>query len=168
MNGEEIVVVKEKKKSKSFIGCLFRVAMFAATVYGIVTAAKKVMRRLANRLEEDNEGNEKKRYLNFLNGRDLCFEDEKVSDIEVYAIAGGVVVDLADAEISEETMVCVRTFLSGVVVKVPPMVRVEVEDTDVLSGFVNLVPNYEDENLPVIYLTVQTLLSGVKVEVKAE
>ena len=53
---EEVVVVKEEKCS--FIGGLFRLATFAVAVYGAVMAAKKVLTRLATRLEEDNEGNE--------------------------------------------------------------------------------------------------------------
>lgn len=168
MNGEGVVVVKEVSKEKSLLGKLFRLVMFAVAVYGAVTALAKVMVRLANRLEEDNEGNEKKRYLNFMNGRNIRFDGEKVLNVEVNAIASGVEIDLTEAEISEDTEVCVRALMSGVVVKVPPMVRVEVEDTDVLSGFMNLVPNYENENLPVLHVTVQSLLSGVKVEMKAE
>ncbi len=162
---DEVVAVKEEKCC--LFRCLFRLAVFAATVYGAVTAAKKVMNRLANRLEVDNEGNEKKRYLSFLNGRTVAFDEETVSDIEVNALASGVEIDLTEAELSEYTEVCVRSVLSGVVVKVPPMVRVEADDADVLSGFMNLVPNYEEEDLPVIHVKVQSLLSGVKVEMQA-
>lgn len=168
MSGEGVVVVKEAKKEKSFLGKLFRLAMFAVAVYGTVTAFVKVMHRLVNRLEEDNDGNEKKRYLNFMNGRNIRFNGEAVSEIEVNAVAAGVELDLTEAELSEDTEVYVRAFLSGVVVKVPPMVRVKADDTDVLSGFMNLVPNYESEDLPVLRVKVQSLLSGVKVELKAE
>ena len=157
------VVMKEKQKS--FLGTLFRLAMFAVAVYGAVTAAKKAMARLTRRLEEDNDGNERKRYLSFLNGRTISFEDEYVTGIELNAVTSGVELDLTGAELSEDTEVCVRGLLSGVVIKVPTMVRVEVDDTDVLSGFMNLVPNYENEDLPVIRLKVQSLLSGVKVEI---
>ena len=163
---KEAVEVKEKKCC--LLGSLFRVAMFAATVYGAVTAAKKVMARLSRRLEEDNEGNAKKRYLSFMNGKNICFDGEKVSDIEVNALASGVELDLTEATLSEDMTVCVRTLLSGVVIKVPPMVRVAAEDTDVLSGFMNAVPNYEEEELPVIHIKVRSLLSGVKLEMKAE
>jgi len=166
MNEEEVVVVKEEKCC--MLRTLFRLAMFAATVYGAVTAAKKVMTRLANRLEADNEGKQEKRYLSFFNGKKVGFEGEAVSGLEVYAVASGAEFDLTGAELSEYTEVCVRSMLSGVVVKVPPMVRVEVEDTDVLSGFMNLVPNYEEENLPVVHIKVQSLLSGVKIEMQAE
>ena len=166
MREEGIVVVKEEKKS--FIGKWFRLALFVVAVYGAITAAKKVMTCLSRRLEEDNEGKEKKRYLSFLNGRTLSFEEEKVSGIEVNAVASGVEIDLTDAELSDGAEVCVRALLSGVVVKVPPMMRVEVDDTDVLSGFMNMVPNYENEELPVLHIKVQSLLSGVKVEMKAE
>lgn len=166
MREEGIVVVKEEKKS--LLGRLFRLTMFAVAVYGAVTALAKVMVRLANRLEEDNDGNESKRYLNFMNGRNIRFDGEALSDVEINAVAAGVELDLTEAQLSEETEVCVRAMMSGVVVKVPPMVRVEVDDTDVLSGFMNLVPNYENEALPVIRIKVQSLLSGVKVEMKAE
>lgn len=159
---------KEAKKSNSFIGCMFRLAMFAAMVYGAVTAVKKAMARLAVKLEADNDGSEKKRYLNFMNGRNICPTDEKVSDIEVNSIASGVEVDLTEVELSEETFVTVRSLLSGVVIKVPSMVCVEVEDTDIVSGFINLVPKYENEDLPVLRLKVQSLFSGVKIEMKTE
>lgn len=168
MSGDGIVVVNEGRKEKSLLGRLFRLAMFAVVVYGAVTAVARVMLRLANRMEEDNDGSETKRYLNFMNGRNIRFQGEKLSEVEVNAVAGGVELDLTESELSEETDVLVRAFMSGVVVKVPPMVRVEVDDTDVLSGFMNLVPNYEHENLPVLRLKVQSLLSGVRVEMKAD
>ena len=159
---------KEAKKSSSFIGCMFRLAVFAATVYGAVTAAKKAMARLAVKLEAENENNEKKRYLNFINRRTVCPADETVSAVEVNSMAAGVEVDLTEVELSENTVVTVRSLFSGVVIKVPSMVRVEVEDTDIVSGFMNLVPKYETENLPVIHLKVQSLFPCVKVEMKAE
>jgi len=166
MREDGIAVVKEGKKS--LLGRLFRLTMFAVAVYGAVTALAKVMVRLANRLEEDNDENESKRYLNFMNGRNIRFSGEAVSDVEVNAVAAGVELDLTEAQLSEETEVCVRAMMSGVVVKVPPMVRVEADDTDVLSGFMNLVPNYENDELPVVRIKVQSLLSGVRVEMKAE
>ena len=64
--------------------------------------------------------------------------------------------------------VFVRAFMSGVVVKVPPLVRVEVKTTDVMSGFVNLTPNYERKDLPVICLTAQSIMSGIRVEMKTD
>lgn len=160
----EVIEVKEKKCC--LLGSLFRVAVFAATVYGMVTAAKQVAARLSRRLEEDNEGNDEKRYLSFWGGKSITFDGEAVSELEVNAVASGVEIDLTEAELAESTEVCVRTALSNVVVKVPTMVRVEADDTDVLSGFMNLVPNYEDLDLPVIHVKVQSLLSCVKVEMQ--
>ena len=93
MREEGIVVVKEEKKS--FLGKLFRLAMFAVAVYGAVTAAKKAMTRLSRRLEEENEGNEKKRFLTFLNGRTVSLADETVAEIEMNTVASGVELDLS-------------------------------------------------------------------------
>lgn len=168
MREDGVVVVKEEKKERSFFGKLFRFAMFVVAVYGAITAVKGFMNRLAKKLEEENEGSESKRYLRFLTGEGVSLEEEEVTALELNVIAGGQELDLSEAILSEETFVTVRALLSGVVVKVPPMVRVEVDDTDVLSGFMNLVPKYEREDLPVLYLRVQSLLSGVKVEMKAE
>lgn len=166
MSGEGVSAGKESKKKKSFLGKVFRLAMFAATVYGAVTAFARVMRRLAGRLEEDNERSEKKRYLSFMSGRSLRLDGETLSAAEITAVAGGVELDLTGAELLDATSVCIRTLMSGVVIKVPPMVRVEVDDSVVLSGFVNLVPVYEKEGIPVIHLKLQSLLSGIKVEIK--
>lgn len=167
MSGEGAIAVKEGKKKKSFLGKVFRLAMFAATVYGAVTAFAKAMRRLAGRLEEDNEGSEKKRYLNFMSGRKIRFDGETLSAAEITVMAGGVELDLTGAELLDTTSVSVRTWMSGVVIKVPPMVRVEVDDTVMLSGFVNLVPEYESKEISVLHLTVQGFLSGVRIEIKS-
>ncbi len=165
MREEGLVVVKEEKCS--LFGRLFRLVTVAVAIYGAVMAVKKVMTRLSNRLEADNETSERKRYLSFLNGRTISFDEEPVSGVEVNVVASGVELDLTEAELSDYTELCVRSLLGGVVVKVPPMVRVEVDDTDVLSGFMNLVPQYENEELPVVYVKVQSLLSAVKVEMQA-
>lgn len=166
MREEGIVVVKEEKKS--FLGKLFRLAMFAVAVYGAVTAAKKAMTRLSRRLEEENEGSEKKRFLTFLNGRTVSLADETVAEIEMNTVASGVELDLSETELSGDEEICVRALLSAVVIKVPPMVCVEVDDTNIISGFMNLVPNYEQDILPVIHIKVQSLLSCVKIEMQTE
>ncbi len=168
MSQERAATGKEEKKSRTLIGCLARMVLFAVTVYGAIKALTRVMGQLTNRLEEDNEGNEKKRYLSFMNGRKLRVREEKLSDMEAYAVAAGLEVDLTEAELTGDARACVRALGSGVVIKVPSMVRVEVENSSVLSGFVNLVPEYENEKLPVLHLTVQSILSGVRVEMKTE
>ncbi len=161
MREEEFVAVNEEKHS--MFGCLFRLATVAATVYGAVTAAKQVTARLSRRLEEDNEGNEEKRFLACLQTREVCLEGEAVSDIDMTVVTACAELDLSDAKLSDETFVKIRALGSRVVVKVPAMVRVELEGKGVVCGFSNMVPAYEDEGLPVIYVDAESLGACVKI-----
>lgn len=162
---EEVVVVKEEKCS--FIGGLFRLATFAVAVYGAVMAAKKVLTRLTTRLEEDNEGNESKRFLSCLGSREICLEEEEVSGIEVIAAGSFTELDLSEAIFSDETFVKVRTLGGKTIIKVPPMVRVKLEGKGVLCGFSNMVPSYEDESLPIVYVSAESIGACVKIRVES-
>ena len=162
---EEVVVVKEEKCS--FIGGLFRLATFAVAVYGAVMAAKKVLTHLATRLEEDNEGNESKRFLSCLGSREICLEEEEVSGIEVIAAGSFTELDLSEAIFSDETFVKVRTLGGKTIIKVPPMVRVKLEGKGVLCGFSNMVPSYENESLPIVYVSAESIGACVKIRVES-
>lgn len=160
---DEVVVVKEKKCS--LIGSLFRLATFAVAVYGAVMAAKKVLTRLATRLEEDNEGNESKRFLSCLGLREICLEGEEVSGVEVITAASSTELDLSEAILSDETFVKVRALGGKIVIKVPPMVRVKLEGKGVLCGFFDMVPSYEDESFPVVFVDAESIGACVKIKI---
>lgn len=151
------------EKKCSFIGCLFRLATVAVAVYGAVTAAKKVMDRLSRRMEEDNEENTQKRYFVGLDTREICLEDEEIAGADLTVVGGCAELDLCDAMLSEETFVKVRTLGGKVVIKVPPLVRVELDGKGVICGFSNQVPSYENESLPVVYVNAESLGACLKV-----
>ena len=161
MRDEELVAVKEEKHS--LFGCLFRLAMFAATVYGAVTAAKQVAARLSRRLEEDNEGREEKRFFVGLSGREICLEDEEGSEVDLTVVGGCAELDLSHAKLADETYVKVCSLGGSVVVKVPAMVRVELDGKGVVCGFSNMVPTYEEESLPMMYVDAESVGACVKV-----
>lgn len=166
MREEGVVAVKEKKCG--LFRCLFRLAVVAATVYGAVTAVKKVMNRLANRLEAENEGNGKKRFLVGLSTREICMEDEEVSNIDVTVVGGCAELDLSDAELAEETFVKIRALGGKVVVRVPAMVRVNLEGKGVVCGFSDMVPTYEDESLPLVYVDAEMAGACLKIVLEDE
>lgn len=151
------------EKKCSFIGCLFRLVTVAVAVYGAVTAAKKVMDRLSRRMEEDNEENTQKRYFVGLDTREICLEDEEIAGADLTVVGGCAELDLCDAMLSEETFVKVRTLGGKVVIKVPPLVRVELDGKGVICGFSNQVPSYENESLPVVYVNAESLGACLKV-----
>lgn len=151
------------EKKCSLLGCLFRLATVAVAVYGAVTAAKKVMDRLSRRMEEDNEENTQKRYFVGLDTREICLEDEEIAGADLTVVGGCAELDLCDATLSEKTFVRVRTLGGKVVIKVPPLVRVELDGKGVICGFSNQVPSYENESLPVVYVNAESLGACLKV-----
>ena len=163
MREEGFVVVKEEKRC--LLSCLFRLVAFAVAVYGAVTALAKVAKRLSRRLEEDNEGSESKRFFSCLTAREICLEDEAASYLDVTAIAACVELDLCEAILPEETFIKVHSLGGKVVIKVPAMTRVELEGKGVLCGFSNMVPGYEDESLPVIYVDAESLGACLKIKI---
>ena len=162
---EEGLVVKKDKGS--LMGSLFRLAVFAMTVYGMYTAAKKVTARLARRLEEDNEEREEKRFFTCLRAREICPEGE-LSELDVTTVAACVDVDLSDAKLAGETLMKVRTLGGMVEIKVPAMVRVELTGRGRMCSCSSRVPSYEDTSLPVIYVDVESLVANVKIELVEE
>ncbi len=165
MREEEVVVKKEKR---TLFGKLFHLAVVAATIYGAVKAIAAFVRRLTRKVEEDNPWCDKKRYLAIGNEKNLNLSGEKVSYAEVYGVGAAVQMDLSEAELSQVTELSVRILMSGVILTVPPMVRVQVESRQMASGVVNLVPAYENEDLPLIYVTVNSLMSAVRIKVREE
>lgn len=161
MREDGLVVVKEEKSC--FFGCLFRVVKVAVVVYGVVTAVKKVMERLTRRIEEDNEDGEYKRYLSFMNTREISLEGETVSEVDMTVVGSCAELDLSDAELDGETFVKIRTLGGKVVMKVPAMVRVDFSGKGVVCGFSNMVPSYEDESLPVIHVDADSIGACLKV-----
>lgn len=165
MKDEEVVVKKEKRTR---FGKLFHLAVVVATIYGVVKAIAAFVRRLTRKVEEDNPWCDKKRYLAIGNEKNLNLSGEKVAGAEVYGVGAAVQVDLSEAELSSVTELSVRVLMSGVILTVPPMVRVQVESKQMASGVVNLVPTYENKELPLIYVTVNSLMSAVRVKVREE
>lgn len=166
MREEGFVVVKEKKHC--LLGCLFRLVTFAVAVYGTVTALAKIMKRLSRRLEEDNEGSESKRFFSCLTTREICLDDGEASYLDVTAVAACVELDLSEAILPEESFVKVHSLGGKVVIKVPAMTRVELEGKGVVCGFSNMVPGYEDESLPVIYVDAESLGACLKIKIAEE
>lgn len=158
----EEAFVAEKEEKCSLFGCLFRLATVAVAVYGAITAAKKVLARLTRRLEEDNEGNEAKRYLVGLGIREICPE-ETVSGVDLTVVGGCAELDLQDAEISGEVFVKVRALGGKIVIKVPAMVRVELDGKGVVCGCSNQVPSYENEDLPMVYVDAECVGACLKI-----
>lgn len=139
-----------------------------AAAYGVVQMIATLMMREGKRLERNNKGKKDKRYLSFMNGSSQKLKDEQVKSIDVTSIMGGMELDLTGAELAPETKIHARCLMSGLVIKVPPMVEVRDDARSIMSGVANMVPQYHKEGLPVIRVNVECVMSGVSIKVVCE
>ena len=157
----------EQTGKKGFFAGVLKVACVVAAVYAAMMASGRFVAKRCRELEEKNAGQKNKRYLAVMNGHMIKIS-EPVERISVRTYLGGVTLDLTEAELERDTQINITGLMSGVMIKVPPMVRVELTGTNILSGFANMVPNYESEGLPVVTVYAESVMSGIAVQMEPE
>ena len=158
--------MEQTKKDGLFVRLLKVICVLAAVYAGMVAIGKWISKK-CRELDEKNAGEKRKKYLAVMNGRVIKLS-EPLEEVSVRAYLGGVTLDLTEAELEKETEINITGLMSGVEIKVPPMVRVELDGANILSGFANMVPNYESEDIPVIYVYAECVMSGVAVQMVPE
>ena len=123
---------------------LLRVLFVLVLLYDMIQMLAALMMWKGRRLEQGNQGKRHKRYLSFMNGYSRKLKDEAVEKIDLTAVMGGILI------------------------KVPPMVEVREDARSVMSGIANMVPRYQKEGLPVIFLQADCLMTGIHVKVVCE
>lgn len=160
MEEEERLYLEEKERK---VHRLVRLAKALLAVYGALIAVKKLVERIGKKFEEENQKGGVKRHILFLDGKTVKVEGP-VTELELFTGLSGVVVDLTAAQFSKEASLTVYGLMSGISIKLPPMVRVECDSAELFSGYANLVPSYEDETLPVFRLKGMDLLCGREIK----
>lgn len=154
----------DNKQKNGFLHLLTLVA----AAYGLIQAIAALMMWEGKRLERESSGKPKKKFLNFMNGSTRKIKGEMVEKIELISVIGGTELDLTGCILAPVTEISVSAVMSGVVIKVPPMVEVQEDVRSIMGGVANLVPDYDREGLPVIRLDVESIMSGVTVKVIVE
>ena len=157
-----------EEKKNGIMGNLCKLALVIGGIYAAMLAVGRFVAKKAQELECKNEGMPEKNYLAVMNGQMIKIGREPLEKITLRSYLGGVTFDLTEAEFTEETEIIITGLMSGVVVKVPPMVRVKLEGTNILSGFANMVPEYETEGLPLVHVHAECLMSGIAVQMVPE
>ena len=103
-----------------------------------------------------------------MNGKNIKIGNEQVEEIDIHSYMGGVELDLTNAYITQDMDIKIRSVMSGVNIKVPPMVRVILDGTNIMGGFANLVPNYEAEELPTVFVMAENVMGGIAVQMVPE
>lgn len=159
-------MVQQKKGSR--LGKGIKVLACIAAVYGAFVAFARYMADKDKEMEKGNYGSTEKKYLSFMNGKNIKISREPVEDIQIRAVMGGVELNLTEAYITKDMDITIKAVMSGVHIIVPPMVRVILDGTNAMGGFANMVPGYEDEDLPTIFVTADSVMGGIAIEMKKE
>ena len=147
---------------------LLRALFVLVLLYDMIQMLAALMMWKGRRLEQGNQGKRHKRYLSFMNGYSRKLKDEAVEKIDLTAVMGGMELDLTGARLADRTRIRVKGVISGILIKVPPMVEVREDARSVMSGIANMVPRYQKEGLPVILLQADCLMTGIRVKVVCE
>lgn len=148
---------------------LLKVTTIISAIYGSVLALAQMVQKFSHKLDKQNVGQKKKTYVNFMNGTSFSLENEEIEDISIYACMGGVDLDLRKADLEDVTRINIHNLMSGVVIKVPPMVNVRMENSfTIMGGFANMVPKYNDDTLKTIVIRSSALMGGVCIKMIPE
>lgn len=154
---------------RSRFGAAVKVIAAIAAVYSAFVTVGRYMAKKSSELDEQNIGQKVKKYLAFMNGRNIKIGNEQIEEVNIRSYMGGVELDLTEAYITQDMDIKIHSVMSGVNIKVPPMVRVNVSDSvNVMGGIANLVPKYENEELPTIFVSVENLMGGIAVQMIPE
>lgn len=156
-------------KQKGSLKTAVKVIAVLAAAYGVFVALGRYMAKKSRELDEQNIGQRVKKYLAFMNGRNIKIGNEQIEEINIRSYMGGVELDLTEAYITQDIDIKIHSVMSGINIKVPPMVRVNMSDSiNIMGGFANLVPNYETEELPTIFVSIENLMGGIAVQMVPE
>ena len=148
---------------------LLKVTTIISALYGSVIALAQTMQKLSHKLEQKNTGQKKKTYINFMNGRSFSLENEEIETLSIYAFMGGVDLDLRKADLEDVTHINIYSMMSGVVIKVPPMVNVCMDNNiTIMGGIANMVPKYKEEDLKTIVVHSTALMGGISIKMIPE
>lgn len=167
-NKEEYKFMQEitEKNKTGKLGKTIKVLSIIAMIYGAIIAVTRFMAKKSKEMEQENTDNPIKNYLAFMNGRNAKIIKEAVEEISITAFMGGVDLDLTEAYIAKDMDITIKAAMAGVHITVPPMVRVILDGTNIMSGFANMVPGYESEELPTVFICADCIMGGIVVEME--
>ena len=158
----------KEEKTGSMVGTIVKTVIVISAVHAGLIVLARHMSNKARELEKHNAGQKNKKYMTFMNGRELRISKEEVNDISIRTMMGGVNLDLTEAYITQDMEIRIQSVMSGVAIKVPPMVRVVLDGTNIMGGFANMVPTYEREDIPTIRIEAESIMGGISVEMVPE
>lgn len=132
---------------------------------GLLLVFKDVLSINGKEIKKINANNkESNNYIAVFGSQDLKFEDEKVENLDLKSLFGGIKLDLRDAKIEKDIVINTLSVFGGIDIYVPDGVKVKVSSTPFFGG-VEVKRKKQSNNKEItIYLNSVCIFGGVDVK----
>lgn len=132
---------------------------------GLLLVFKDVLSINGKEIKKINANNkESNNYIAIFGSQDLKFEDEKVENLDLKSLFGGIKLDLRDAKIEKDIVINTLSVFGGIDIYVPDDVKVKVSSTPFFGG-VEVKRGKQSNNKEItIYLNSVCIFGGVDVK----
>ena len=132
---------------------------------GLLLVFKDVLSINGKEIKKINANNkESYNYIAVFGSQDLKFEDEKVENLDLKSLFGGIKLDLRDAKIEKDIVINTLSVFGGIDIYAPDDVKVKVSSTPFFGG-VEVKRKKQSSNKEItIYLNSVCIFGGVDVK----
>lgn len=132
---------------------------------GLLLVFKDVLSINGKEIKKINENNkESNNYIAVFGSQDLKFEDEKVENLDLKSLFGGIKLDLRDAKIEKDIVINTLSVFGGIDIYVPDDVKVKVSSTPFFGGVEVKRGKQSSKKEITIYLNSVCIFGGVDVK----
>lgn len=132
---------------------------------GLLLVFKDVLSINGKEIKKINANNkESNNYIAVFGSQDLKFEDEKVENLDLKSLFGGIKLDLRDAKIEKDIVINTLSVFGGIDIYVPDDVKVKVSSTPLFGGVEVKRGKQSSKKEITIYLNSVCIFGGVDVK----
>lgn len=132
---------------------------------GLLLVFKDVLSINGKEIKKINANNkESNNYIAVFGSQDLKFEDEKVENLDLKSLFGGIKLDLRDAKIEKDIVINTLSVFGGIDIYVPDDVKVKVSSTPFFGGVEVKRKKQSSKKGITIYLNSVCIFGGVDVK----
>lgn len=132
---------------------------------GLLLVFKDVLSINGKEIKKINANNkENNNYIAVFGSQDLKFEDEKVENLDLKSLFGGIKLDLRDVKIEKDIVINTLSVFGGIDIYVPDDVKVKVSSTPFFGGVEVKRKKQSSKKEITIYLNSVCIFGGVDVK----
>ena len=132
---------------------------------GLLLVFKDVLSINGKEIKKINANNkESNNYIAIFGSQDLKFEDEKVENLDLKSLFGGIKLDLRDANIEKDIVINTLSVFGGIDIYVPDDVKVKVSSIPFFGGVEVKRGKQSSKKEITIYLNSVCIFGGVDVK----